>query len=91
MDPANNYENFRSKLDKHHNWPMVYMFKFIIPTDNNKLALVQSKFSDTSVINTKESANGNYTSITVRETMMSAEEIINKYKELEGIEGLISL
>jgi uncharacterized protein len=91
MNTKDPYENFRKELNRNSNWPMVYMFKFIVPSDNTKLALVQSKFSDISVITTKESLNGKYTSITIKETMMDAEEIINKYKEMEGIEGLISL
>ena len=85
------YENLRKELNRTSDWPLVYMFKFIIPSDNEKLAFVQSKFSKVSVITTKESTNGKYTSITVRETMMDAEEIINKYKEMEGVEGLIAL
>jgi hypothetical protein len=91
MEAKDPFENFRKELNRNSNWPMVYMFKFIIPSDNIKLALVQAKFSETSVISTKESVNGKYTSITVRETMMSADEIIGKYKEMEGIEGLITL
>lgn len=85
------YENLRKELNKIDSWPMLYMFKFIIPTDNQKRALVESKFSNNSVINTKESSNGKYTSITIREVMLDAESIINKYKELEGIEGIIAL
>ena len=85
------YENLRRELKRHHTWPVVYMFKFIIPSDNQKLAFVQSKFSDESVVTTKESANGKYTSITVREMMLNEDEIISKYKEMEGVEGLIML
>jgi hypothetical protein len=85
------YENLKNELNRNHDWPIVYMFKFIIPSDIEKLAFVQSKFSAESVVTTRESANGKYTSITVRETMISADEIINKYKEMEGVEGLIAL
>jgi hypothetical protein len=85
------WENLRKELNRNNDWPLVYMFKFIIPSDIEKLAFVQSKFSKVSVISTKESTNGKYTSITVRETMMNANEIINKYKEMENVEGLIAL
>jgi hypothetical protein len=67
------------------------MFKFIIPADNKKQALVESKFTDQSVINTRSSANGKYISITIQEVMLNADSIIEKYREMEGIEGLISL
>jgi putative lipoic acid-binding regulatory protein len=84
------YDNLRSKLNKNGNWPLLYMFKFIIPADNQKLALVRSKFSDQSVITQKESSNGKYISITVREVMLDADSIIEKYKEMGDIEGLMS-
>jgi hypothetical protein len=67
------------------------MFKFIIPSDNKKSALIQSRFSPESILTTKESANGKYTSITIKEAMLSADDIIDRYKQLEGIEGIIAL
>ncbi len=85
------YDNLRLELNKIEVWPIVYMFKFIIPADNQKRALVVSKFSDDSVITWKESSNGKYSSLTVKEVMLDSDAIISKYKELDGIEGLISL
>ncbi|MBK7853304.1 MAG: DUF493 family protein [Bacteroidetes bacterium] len=84
------YENLRKELNKIGNWPQVYMFKFIVPADNKRIALVESKFSNESVITKKESANGKYISITIKEVMLSADSIIEKYKEMEGIEGLMA-
>jgi putative lipoic acid-binding regulatory protein len=66
------------------------MFKFIIPADNRKIALVEAKFSDEAIITQKESSNGKYISITIKEVMLDADSIISKYKEMEGIEGLMS-
>jgi putative lipoic acid-binding regulatory protein len=85
------FDKLRELLNKENNWPLVYMFKFIIPADNQKIALVESKFSDEAVINHKESSNGKYFSITVKEVMLSADDIINKYEEMKGIEGLMAL
>lgn len=85
------YDNLRKELNKHNNWPMLYMFKFIIPAESQKIALIESHFSDEAVIAKKESTNGKYMSITIREVMLNADSIIAKYKEMEGIEGIISL
>ena len=63
------YDNLRIELNKLQGWPIVYMFKFIIPADNQKRALVVSKFSDESVITWKESSNGKYSSLTVKEVI----------------------
>lgn len=91
MNKNAQYDNLRNELNKSKTWPIVYMFKFIIPADSKKQALVESKFSDDSVMTKKESTNGKYMSITIKEVMLDADSIIAKYMELEGIEGLISL
>ena len=90
MNMTDPYENLRKELNKIGNWPQVYMFKFIVPADNKRIALVESKFSNESVITKKESANGKYISITIKEVMLTADSIIEKYKEMEGIEGLMA-
>ena len=50
MEINEQFDNLRNELNKTKTWPIVYMFKFIIPADNKKQALVESKFSDESVI-----------------------------------------
>jgi putative lipoic acid-binding regulatory protein len=91
MNKNEKYDNLRNLLNQENNWPIIYMFKFIIPANNHKIALVQSKFSDEATITQKESSNGKYISITVKEVMLNAESIIEKYKEMDGIEGLMML
>lgn len=86
------YDSLKKRLEKDFSWPSVYLFKFIIPSDNQKIALVESAFpSKESKINIRQSSNGKYVSISVKEVMMSPNEVIEKYQKLEGIEGLISL
>jgi hypothetical protein len=91
MNRDEQFEKLRELLNKENNWPMVYMFKFIVPADNQKIALVESKFSDEAIILHKESTTGKYFSITVKEVMLNADSIISKYKEMDGIEGLMAL
>lgn len=85
------YAGLLEKLRKELNWPTVYMFKFIVVSDNHKIALVQSRFSDEATISQKESNNGKYMSITVKEVMLSPESVIDKYREMENIEGVMAL
>lgn len=47
--------------------------------------------ADTAEIRLRQSKNGKYTSVTAREVMTSAEEVISCYKESYKIEGLIAL
>ena len=91
MNKDEQIEKLREQLKKEKDWPTIYMFKFIIPADNRKIALVSSKFSDEAIITQKESTSGKYISITIKEVMLDADSIINKYKEMEGIEGLMAL
>jgi putative lipoic acid-binding regulatory protein len=87
-------EQFKSlfeKLSKDKNWPQVYMFKFIIVADNKKIALVEAKFSDEAVVHQTESSKGKYMCITVKEVMLSPESVIEKYKEISTIEGVMAL
>jgi uncharacterized protein len=91
MDNNEKFDKLRELLNKENTWPIVYMFKFIVPASNQKIALIESKFSDEAIISHKESSNGKYFSITVKEVMLSADAIIEKYQEMGGIEGLITL
>ena len=79
------------KLDELHTWPDLYMFKFIIPLNEEKKAKVVSTFSDAAKITFKESSKGTFISITVVERCLSGDYVIDKYRNLQGIEGLISL
>jgi uncharacterized protein len=91
MERDAQYDKLRKLLNEENNWPKVYMFKFIIPSNNQKIALVQSKFSDEAIVSYKESSNKKYFSITIKEVMLNADAIIEKYKEMEGIDGLVAL
>lgn len=91
MNMDEQFKSLYEKLLKDTNWPQVYMFKFIITADNKKIALVQAKFSDEAIIAQKESSGGKYICITVKEVMLNAEGVIEKYKDIATIEGVMSL
>ncbi|MCK4561586.1 MAG: DUF493 family protein [Flavobacteriaceae bacterium] len=68
------------------------MYKFIIPTNNDKFAVIENIFNNLgAIINSKKSKNGKYTSLTIMVKMNSVDDIISKYKEVAKIEGVISL
>lgn len=64
------FEKLRKQLKKTESWPTIYMFKFIIPDDNRKFALVRMLFGNETEIYHKHSGNGNYVSITAQEVMI---------------------
>lgn len=86
------YKNLKVKLEETTTFPTKYMFKFIIPTDKNKLDGIENMFNHLgAVINTKKSKSAKYTSVTIIVMMKSVKEIIEKYTEVDTIEGVISL
>ncbi|MDX5327063.1 MAG: DUF493 family protein [Bacteroidota bacterium] len=86
------YEKLKEQLNAGTSWPSVYMFKFIVPADNQKIAQVENLFNTTEAeVTMRTSKNGNFISITAKEMMMSADKVIERYRQAEGIEGLISL
>lgn len=91
MDMEEQFKSLHEKLSKDLNWPQVYMFKFIVAASTQKIALVHSKFSDEAITQQKESSGGKYISITVKEVMLSADSVIEKYMEVSTIEGVIAL
>ena len=86
------YEKLRQSLLETTEFPTKYMFKFIIPTDPSKSKVIEDIFDNLgAVIDSKPSKNGKYTSLTVLVKMKDPEEIIEKYKQVSKVEGVISL
>ena len=82
------YANLKQKLDEQFAWPMLYMFKFIVPEANKAKVISLFKKHDVSSRNSK---NGNYVSLTIRMFMMSSEDVIDVYKKASTIDGIIAL
>jgi len=86
------YKNLEEKLNSTDEWPTLYMFKFIIPNDLHKLALVEKLFDkETASMYTNESKTGKYISVTAKEMMLTPKDVIKKYKNASKIEGIIML
>jgi uncharacterized protein len=81
-------KSFKEKLDQHHVWPSLYIFKFIVPHGKEKEVKQLFPLHHTTE---KASKNGNYISITVQMMMPSSESVIDVYIKASEIEGLIAL
>ena len=92
-DPEEFYAKLRSQLYDTALWPSVYLYKFIVPTSDEKIVGIENIFDNMgAVITTKKSRKGNYTSVSVNVKMQDPDAVIDKYKEVaEKIEGVISL
>ena len=83
--------SLREKLEANPEWPRVYFFKFIVPSDNQKLAQVEALFGPEAQVSLKQSSKGNFVSVSAKELMLSADGIIERYEKAAGIEGLMAL
>lgn len=81
-------DKFKELLDENYTWPSVYMFKFIVPKDQLKLA--KQILLNFEVIE-KPSSKGTYVSLTARKELTSSEEVMSVYKKMAIIEGVVSL
>ena len=94
--PTNNraefYGNLKKKLEEQHDFPTLYMFKFIVPNELEKEAQLMGIFQkEESEFSSRESKTGRYISLTIKAVMVDAQSVISAYQKAEKIEGIVSL
>ncbi|QLG46734.1 DUF493 family protein [Costertonia aggregata] len=90
--PEEFYKRLKEQLDESTTWPSDYLYKFIVPTESDKIGKIQDIFDNTgAVIESKQSKKGKYTSISVTVNLKNPDEVIQKYKEVGKLKGVISL
>lgn len=86
------YARLKEQLLENTSWPSNYLYKFIVPSDEGRIAQIQDIFDNTgAVIESKKSKKGTYTSLSITVNMESPDAVIKKYKEVAIVEGVISL
>jgi putative lipoic acid-binding regulatory protein len=86
------YEKLKNTLDDTTTYPSKYLYKFIVPNDKLKIEKIHKIFNfEGAVINTKRSKTGKFISLSILVKVDNSEIIIEKYKEIDQIEGIISL
>ncbi|MFN3343869.1 MAG: DUF493 domain-containing protein [Flavobacteriales bacterium] len=71
--------------------PEIYMFKFIVPNNNQAHAMAMALFDESAQVESRVSGKGSYISLTAREMMVSVDSILEKYRAAYAIDGLIAL
>ncbi|MDN3594303.1 DUF493 family protein [Zunongwangia endophytica] len=92
-NPDEFYAKLKTQLQDTAIWPSEYLYKFIVPSKEEKIKGVEDIFDNMgAVITTKKSKKGTYTSVSINVTMQNPDAVISKYKEVgQKIEGVISL
>ena len=86
------YDRLKEELDASNTWPALYLFKFIVPAENDNVKRIELAFDGMgAVIKTTNSKTAKYTSISVNVEVKDSQEIVNKYQEVSTIKGIVSL
>ncbi|MEO1485084.1 MAG: DUF493 family protein [Bacteroidota bacterium] len=86
------YARLKEQLLENTSWPSNYLYKFIVPTDQDKIDSITRIFDNTgAVIDSKKSKKGTYTSVSINVNLADPDAVIEKYKAVSEIEGVISL
>ncbi|NNE77230.1 MAG: DUF493 domain-containing protein [Pricia sp.] len=86
------YERLKEQLEESTNWPSDYLYKFIVLSEPDKINQIHKIFDNTgAVIESKQSKKGKYTSVSITVNRKNPDEVIEKYKEVGKVEGVISL
>ncbi len=85
------YSKLQQKLEENKNWPLLYMYKFIVPNEKGKVQHVKSLLPEKGELSYKHTKNLKYVSITCKSLMPDAKSIIEVHANISAIEGVISL
>ncbi len=85
------YQKLLEKLKDNKTWPLLYMFKFIVPNEEGKVEKVKSLLPENGKVSFKHTKNLKFVSITCKASMPNAESIVNVTSEVSRIEGTITL
>lgn len=91
MDSKERLDKLRKQLEDYHTWPSVFMFKFVVPSDKEKIKQLHTIFGESAEYRERLSKNGNYTSVTIREMVMNTDQVFERYTAASAIEGVIAL
>ncbi len=86
------YEKLKIQLADTSMWPAKYLYKFIVPSLGSQIAEIEHIFDDTgAVITNKVSSKGKYTSVSIVVHMKNPDAVIENYKDVSTVKGVISL
>lgn len=87
---SNPFDKLREQLELQE-WPNVYFFKFIMPSESELIARITGMFGETAELAFHPSKTGKYTSVSIKEVMLDVDSIIKIYEEASKIKGVMAL
>ena len=91
-NPEEFYTSLKEKLEASHNFPEDYLFKFIVINEESKITEIYRVFDGMKfTLSTRDSKNAKYTSLNINAFVLDAEQVIEIYKSVGKIEGVMML
>lgn len=85
------YDKFKERLASVQSFPGEYTFKFIVPSKGDGVDKLKEIFGTDATLSTRESANGTYTSVTIKKKVNDAAGVVYYYKQTAVIEKIMML
>lgn len=82
-------EESKRLLNEHYKWPVVFAFKFIVPSAQGEE--LKALLPESVQLETRPSAAGKYHGYTFHIPVGSADEVLAIYARVRGINGVIAL
>lgn len=82
------YWKLKMVMDETVQFPTEYLFKFIVPSSEVQVLLGILKGMD---IDEKASSGGKYISVSAKKIFNNSDEIINVYRSVSAVKGIICL
>ncbi len=82
------YTKLKERLESEHNWPGPYLFKFVVPEAQRSQLL---GLIPTGLVQERWSSNKRYVSVSIKTQMTDADSVIEVYKRITVVEGVLSL
>ncbi|MCH2235132.1 MAG: DUF493 family protein [Crocinitomicaceae bacterium] len=84
------FDKLRDLL-KDQTYPSPYLFKFIVKKDFEFMIGLKNCFDETAEFEKHPSRNGNWISLSIKQMMLSTEDIIDRYKLVQKFDNVIAL
>ena len=88
MHPGSDENQFKQVLSKHHAWPCIYMFKFVVPQQSE--AGLRALFP-AAEITRRISTRGRFVSLSAMQTVSCADDVVDMYRAAAEIENIVIL
>lgn len=82
------FSSFQEKLEQEHEFPGIYIFKFIAPSDQIELV---KQLLPPGKLSTRISSNNTYTSLTLEAQVETSREVVEVYLSMKDLHGVIAL